>query len=263
LVDASNNHQLWGQQYNRKLADVFAVQEEIAKEISERLRVKLGGVEQKVLAKRPTENLKAFQYYMQGRAYIVRRTGEDLLNAIQYNEKALAEDPNYALAYAGLADAYAAYGVRGYMTPKDAQVRTKEYAQKALTLDPNLAEAHAVVGYANAAFLPYNFAVADRELQRALELSPSMALGHYYLGYSLTRQGRLDESLAEALKARELDPLSPAIARSVAGCYFFKRDYGRALELLRQTSDLGSLFSATWEVGAYIQGGQLNEALAE
>src|SRR5215813_4635786 len=121
LVDTTNNHQLWGQQYNRKVADVFAVQEEIAKEISEKLRLKLSSTEQMQLARRPTENLKAFQYYMQGRAYILRRTREDLVNAIQYNEKALQEDPNYALAYAGLADSYAAFGVRGYMTPKDAQ----------------------------------------------------------------------------------------------------------------------------------------------
>lgn len=117
LVDTTNNHQLWGQQYNRKLADVFAVQEEMAKEISEKLRVKLSGAEQKQLAKRPTENLKAFQYYMQGRAYTQRRTREDLLTAIRYCEKALEEDSNYALAYAGLADAYTILGARGYIAP--------------------------------------------------------------------------------------------------------------------------------------------------
>ena len=103
--------QIWGQQYNRKLADVFAVQEEIAKEISEKLRLKLTGAERQQLAKRPTENLKAFQYYMQGRSYTQRRTREDLLTAIRYYEKAMEEDRNYALAYAGLADAYANLGV--------------------------------------------------------------------------------------------------------------------------------------------------------
>src|SRR6059036_711359 len=100
-----DNSQIWGQQYNRKLADVFAVQEEIAKEISEKLRVKLTGGEQKQLAKRPTENVNAFQYYMQGRSYRQRATREDLLKAVQYYEKALEEDRNYALAYAGLAEA--------------------------------------------------------------------------------------------------------------------------------------------------------------
>src|SRR6266699_6309048 len=106
LINAQDNSQIWGQQYNRKLADVFAVQEEIAKEISEKLRLKLTGAERQQLAKRPTENLKAFQYYMQGRAYTQRRTREDLLEAVRYCEKALEEDRNYALAYAGLADAY-------------------------------------------------------------------------------------------------------------------------------------------------------------
>src|SRR5437899_5107538 len=107
LINAQDNSEIWGQQYNRKLADVFAVQEEIAKEISEKLRLKLTGAERQQLAKRPTENLKAFQYYIQGRVYAQRSTREDLLTAIHYYEKAIDEDRNYALAYAGLADAYA------------------------------------------------------------------------------------------------------------------------------------------------------------
>src|SRR6185436_17318758 len=117
LVDAKDNSQIWGQQYNRKLADVFTVQEEIAKEISEKLRLKLSGAERQQLAKRPTDNLKAFQYYMQGRAHAQRRTREDLLMAIRYYEKAIEEDRNYALAYAGLADAYGILGFRSYIAP--------------------------------------------------------------------------------------------------------------------------------------------------
>src|SRR6185369_2761497 len=120
LINAQDNTEMWGQQYNRKLADVFAVQEEIAKEISEKLRLKLTSTEQKQLAKRPTENIKAYQYYMQGRLYTHRTTREDLLTAIQYDEKALAEDPNYALAYAGLAAAYLNLGTRGYIAPIEA-----------------------------------------------------------------------------------------------------------------------------------------------
>src|SRR5438093_11818887 len=110
LINAQDNSEIWGQQYNRKLADVFVSQEEIAKEISEKLRLKLTGAERQQLAKRPTENLKAFQYYMQGRSYTNRRTREDLLAAIRYCEKAIEEDPNYALAYAGLAEPYAELG---------------------------------------------------------------------------------------------------------------------------------------------------------
>jgi len=181
--------EIWGQQYNRKLADVFAVQEEMAKEISEKLRLKLTGAERQQLAKRPTENLKAFQYYTQGRLYTNRRTREDLLAAIRYCEKAIEEDPNYALAYAGLSDAYMNLGFRGYIAPIEGRRKGEENARKALALDENLAEAHVALGQAyGVLFYPGNFAQADRELRRAIELSPSLALAHQYLGILLVRQ---------------------------------------------------------------------------
>src|SRR5262249_35117871 len=184
LVNVADGTEIWGQQYNRKVADVFAVQEEIAKEISDRLRLKLSGAEKQQLAKRPTKNLKAFQDYMQGRSYAQRRTREDLLEAISYCEKAIEEDGNYALAYAGLADATAALGVRGYIAPPEARRKAEEAARKALALDENLAEAHAVIGYVDTVFTPYNFSLGDREMRRAIELSPSLALAHHYLGLS-------------------------------------------------------------------------------
>ena len=263
LVDASNNHQLWGGQYNRRLADVFGVQEEIAKEISEKLGVRPPGMEQRQLAKRPTENLKAFQYYSQGRSYYGRRTSEDLLTAISYYEKAIEEDRNYALAYSGLADAYGALGVRGYIAPIEGRRKEEEAARTALALDDNLAEAHQAFGLPNIVFAPFNFQLGDRELRRAIELSPSLALAHQYLGHSLLEQGRIDEALAEYLKARELDPLSSIIARNVATSYYEKRDYRRALELLRQANELGPAFTNPLEIGVYIRNGLFEETLAE
>jgi adenylate cyclase len=263
LINAQDNSQIWGQQYNRKLADVFSVQEEIAKEISEKLRLKLTGAERQQLAKRPTENLKAFQYYMQGRSYAQRRIREDLLTAIRYYEKAIEEDKNYALAYAGLTEAYAVLGVRGYIAPIEGRRKAEEGARKALALDENLAEAHAALGLAYVDFVRYNFTLGDRELRHAIELSPSLALAHQYLGFSLMYQGRLDEGLEEILKARELDPLSSIIARQVAIPYYLKRDYVRALELLRQANELGPAFVSTWEIGVYIQNRLFNETLAE
>src|SRR5436190_4882425 len=196
LVNVADGTEIWGQQYNRKLADVFAVQEEIAKEISEKLSLKLSGAERQQLAKRPTENLKAFQYYMQGRASTQRRTREDLHTAIRYYEKAIEEDRNYALAYAGLADAYGTLGFYGYIAPIEGRRKQEEAARKALTLDENLAEAHAALGAGYMAFAPSNFALGDRELRHAIELSPSLALAHSYLGNSLGRHGRNDEGLA-------------------------------------------------------------------
>ena len=263
LVNVSDGTELWGQQYNRKVADVFAVQEEIAKEISEKLRLKLSGAERQQLAKRPTENLKAFQYYMQGLSFAQRRTREDLLTAISYYDRAIEEDRNYALAYAGFADAYANLGAYGYIAPIDGTRKTEKAAREAVALDENLAEAHAALALANIAFAPSNFQLGDRELRRAIELSPSLALAHSYLGFSLVRQGRLDESLQEMLKARELDPLSPIIARQAAMPYHLKRDYPKALELLRQANELGPPFTTTWEIGVYIQNKLFNETLAE
>ena len=263
LVNVADGTELWGQQYNRKLADVFAVQEEIAREISEKLRLKLSGAERQQLAKRPTDNLKAFQYYMQGQSSAQRRTREDLLTAIRYCEKAIEEDGNYARAYAGLADVYTSLGVYGYIAPIEGRRKTDENARHALALDENLAEAHAALGLPHTFFAPYNFSQGDQELRRATELSPSLAIAHFYLGTSFARQGRLDESIEEYLKARELDPLSSIIARSVTLPYYLKRDYVRALELLRQANELGPPWTTTFEIGIYIQNRSFNEALAE
>jgi serine/threonine-protein kinase len=263
LVNVADGTELWGQQYNRKLADVFAVQEEIAREISEKLRLKLSGAERQQLAKRPTENLKAFQYYMQGQGYAQRGTRENLLTAIRYSQKAIDEDPNYALAYAGLAEAYAILGLYGYIAPVEGRRKAEGAARKALALDDNLAEAHTALGQAHALFAPSNFSLGDRELHRAIELSPSLALAHFFLGVSLLRQGRLDESFEDLFKARELDPLSPIIARGVAIPHYLKRDYARALELLRQANELGPAFTTSFEIGIYIENRLIDEALAD
>jgi len=170
LVDVRENKQLWGQQYNRKLADVFAVQEEIAKEISEKLRLKLASAEKQQLAKRPIENLKAFQSYMLGREYVKRRTREDALTAIRYYEKAIAEDNNYALAYVGLAEAYIVHVARSYTAPIEARRQAEEAAYKAIKLDANLAEAHIALALVQGVFAPCNFQ-SFQELRRAASRS--------------------------------------------------------------------------------------------
>jgi adenylate cyclase len=183
LINAQDDSQIWGQQYNRKLADVFAVQEEIANEVSDKLRVKLTGNERQQLAKRPTENLRAFQYYMQARSSIHRGARDDMLAAVRYCEDAIREDSNYALAYAGLADAYAYLGARAYIAPIEGKRKAEEAARKALSLDDNLAEAHAALGQANIYFTPSNFVLGDQELRRAIELSPSFAFAHFFWGF--------------------------------------------------------------------------------
>ena len=263
LINGQDSTQVWGQQYNRKVADVFAVQEEIAKEVSANLRLKLTGAEEEQLAKRPTENLKAFQYYIQGRATAQRRTSADLLASVSYYEKALQEDGKYALAYAGLADAYANLGYYGAIAPVEGRRRAEEAALKALKLDDKLAEAHSALGQVNIAFAPSDFRAGDKELNHAIELNPNLAVARYNLGLSLIRQGRLDEALAELTTARELDPLSSIIARAPVIPHYFKREYAPAYELLRQANELGPPLTATWEIGLYIKAGKIDQAFAE
>ncbi len=262
LVDVARNKQLWGQQYPGRLADLFAIQEEIAREISTKLRLKLTDTERQQLAKRHTANIKAFQYYTQGRRAIQLRTRENTELAIGYYEKALDEDPNYALAYAGLADAYTILGARAYIAPSAARRKIQEMARKALTLDENLAEAHTALGE-TWWYAPYNFALSDRAFRRALELNPNHANTYGYLCYSLANQGRFEESIQAIAKARELDPLSSAIARTEALPYLLKGDYARALELLRQATELGPPFTQTWEIGAYLPTKRFDQALVE
>jgi adenylate cyclase len=263
LADTQTENTLWSEKYNRRINDLFDVQEEIAGDVSEKLRIRLTGPEKEELAKRSTDNLKAFQYYIQGRSHVHRRTREDLLEAIRCYRKATEEDRNYALAYAGLSEAYAQLGLRGYILAMEGRQQALDAVRTSLALDENLAEAHVANGLIPIVFPPHDFSLGDREMRRAIELSPSLAIAHFYSGVSLVRQGRLDEAFEKNQKARELDPLSAIIARQVVIHYFFKRDYAQAVEHLRQANQLGPSFSVGWEVGVYVQNRLLDEAGSE
>jgi tetratricopeptide (TPR) repeat protein len=182
---------------------------------------------------------------------------------VDYYKKALQEDGKYALAYAGLSDAYANLGYYGSIAPMEGRRKAEEAARKALDLDDKLAEAHTALGQVYIAFAPSDFSTGDRELKHAIELNPNLAVAHYNLGLSFIRQGRLDQASVELMKARGLDPLSSVIARAVVIPHYFKRDYARAFELLRQANELGPPLSATWEIGLYIRSGFVDEAFAE
>jgi len=262
LSDAKDNSQIWGQQYTGRLAEVFALQESMTRDITDKMRVKLTGAEAQQLAKRPTENLKAFEYYMLSRAFAYRRTREDLLKAVEFSEKAIAEDGGYALAYAGLADAYASAGIRAYIPPIEGRRQAETAARKALALDDRLAEAHVALAEVYVLFAPYDFPLVERELQRAMTLNPSLAAAHNYRALAHNRQSQFDAAAAESTKARELDPLSPIFARASALSFLLKRDYARALEILHQADALGSQFIIPIEIGVYIQSGAFDEALA-
>ncbi|MFN0124588.1 MAG: protein kinase domain-containing protein, partial [Blastocatellia bacterium] len=263
LVDARDNRLIWGQQYNRRLVDVLAVQEEIANTVSEKLRLDLSGNERRQLAKQQTQNLRAYAYYLQGRVYTQRRSREDLQLAIHSYEKAIAEDAAYALAWAGLAEVFGSFVSFGLIEPMEGLRKAREAASRAVALDDNLGEAHAALGQTWVLVAPYDFPQAEREMRRAVDLSPGASMPHAMLSRMLVRQGRFDECLAEMMIARELDPLSAGIAANIAMIHYFRRDYPQAITLLRKSHELGPALTSPTEIGIYLANNALEEAITE
>ena len=207
LVDARDNSHIWGQQYSRKPSDIFALQEEIAKEITTTLRMRLTGEDEKRLAKSYTANPEAYQDYLKGRYWWNKRTEEGFNKGIGYFQQATAKDPTYALAYTGLADSYSLLSGYGFVAPKGAFPKAKDAAQKALEIDETLAEAHASLGYVKTNY-DWDWSGGEKELQRAIEFNPSYAIAHLWHGDTLPQMGRVEEAIAELKRAMELDPLS-------------------------------------------------------
>jgi len=241
LVEVASGSQLWGEQYNRKLADLLVVQEEITKEISEKLRLRLRGEEKKRLTKRYTENTEAYQLYLKGRYFWEKRTAEDLKKAIGYFEQAIGIDPHYALAYAGIALCYGPLGVLGYLPPWETAPKMKAAAIKALELDDTLAEAYAAFASVKA-FFEWDWAGAERAFKRALELNPNYASAHVWYGLYLDALGRHEESIAERKRAQELEPLSLLINASLGNAFYLAGEYDQAIEAQRKTLELDPNF---------------------
>ena len=207
LIDAQDDRQIWGEQYSRKLSDVLTLQQEIAGNISEKLR-KLTGVEKERITKRSTDNPDAYQAFLKGRYHWDRSSEDDLKQAIHYFEEAVRLDPSYAPAYAGMADAYDELADLTYLAPTEAFPKAKAAALKALEIDPTLSEAHTVLGEISW-WYDWDWATAEKEYRRAIELNPSSAVAHLRYAYLLaTIFGRFDQATAEGRRAQELEPLS-------------------------------------------------------
>ncbi len=242
LINALTDAHLWADTYDRKLTDIFAVETEIAKTVADMLQAKLTGSEQHVIAARPTENTEAHQLYLKGRFFWNKRTGNDLKKSIDYFEQAIAADPNYALAYAGVADGYV--WLPGYTagTPRDSYPKAKAAAKKALELDDTLAEARTSLAIAIWLY-DFDSSQANREFQRAIELNPNYAIAHQQYGnVTLSALGRFDDAIAEGKRAVELDPLSLVINTDLGSNYCYARRYDEAIAQLRKTLEMDAGF---------------------
>jgi len=265
LLNAATDAHLWGETYDRTLTDVFAAESDIAKAIAATLQAKLSGSEQHALAARPTENTEAHQLYLRGRYFWNKRTGADLKKSIDYFNQAIDKDPNYALAYAGLADAYVLLPAYAEASPKDSLPQAKAAAAKALELDSTLGEAHATLANALVAY-DLNFAEANREFRRAIELNPNYATAHqWYAESGLVPLGQFDEAIAEARRALELDPLSLVINADLGTTLTSARRYDEAIEQLRRTVEMDpGFYYAHWTLGDALElKGRNDEAIAE
>ncbi len=239
LVDIQSQSQLWGEQYNRKVADLLSVQDEISRDIAAKLQLQLSGEEEKKLTRRPTENPEAYQLYLKGRFYWSKRSAGDIQKGIEFFQQAIDKDPTYALAYAGLADCYAVLPQYSGLPALEIIPRAREAAVKALKIDSALADAHNTMAFALEE-LDWDFPAAEAEYKRAIDLNPDYPTAHHWYAILLSRLGRHDEGIREAERAYQLDPLSLIINNLRAVACLWKGDYDRAEQLQRKTFELDS-----------------------
>ena len=263
LINAMTDAHVWADTYDRKLTDIFAVESEIAKNIAETLQARLSGSEKSSIAKTPTVNAEAYELYLKGRFFWNKRTGTDLRKAIDYFNQAIAKDPNYALAYVGLADSYLLLSSYAAVSPAESLPPARSALKKALELDDSLAEAHASFGLLTTLELDLHRALD--ELKRAVELKPNYATAHHWLALAHLTLAQFDSAISEAKRAIELDPLSLVINADTSWIYFSARRYDEAEAQVRKTLEIGpQFFLAHYYLGEVLQfKAHLSEAIAE
>lgn len=264
LVDTLDGAQLWGDQYQRKFADVFALEEELARDIAEKLRLRLDSEERKRLAKHYTDNHEAYQAYLRGRHYWKQRTAPALRKAIESFQQAIELDEDYALAYTGLSDCYGLASIYGAAPPRAVMPKAKAAALKALTLDDSLAEAHTSLAV-SLAWYDWDWQTAELAFKRALDLNPNYAIAwHWYGSVLLSAQGRFDEAFAAELRARELEPFTLIYNVHPGWICYHARRYDEAVKHLQHALELDDQFMlAHFYLGVvYIQLARFDEAAA-
>ncbi len=242
LVDVKDGWLLWGEQSQRGLSDLLEIQEEIAETISEKLRLRVTGESKKRLSKRYTSDSGAYQDYLKGRYHCNKMAQKDVIAGIGFFEAAIRKDPNYALAYVGLADAYGLLGYFGAHPPRTVIPRTKELAAIALSIDEDLAEGHATLGNILKDY-DWNWQAAEEEYKRALELNPNYAAAHRLYAGFLAALGRKEESTKEFRQAQELDPLSVVINNEGAWNSYMAREFEQSIEQSIKTLEIEPHFA--------------------
>jgi TolB-like protein/tRNA A-37 threonylcarbamoyl transferase component Bud32/thioredoxin-like negative regulator of GroEL len=251
LMDVQDNRSIWGGSYQRKTADIQIVQKEIARNVAEKLRLKLTGADQTQLAKTDTKSGEAYEAYLKGRYHWNKRTDEGFKQATNFFQEAIDKDPNYALAYTGLADCYTLRSDYGFLAPKEGYALAKGAVTLALKNDESLAEAHTSLASIKAV-TDWDWQGAENEYRKALELNPNYPTAHHWYAAQLLLQGRLDQALQEIKKAQQLDPLSLGINKDFAVILLYARDYDKALEQCRKTLEIEPEFGAMFTYIAQI-----------
>jgi serine/threonine protein kinase/Tfp pilus assembly protein PilF len=250
LTDVKKGTQVWGEQYDRKLSDVLQVQQEMAQEISSGLRMRLTGDQKAMFARRTSASPEAYQAYLRGRYQLNKYTEESIRKSVDYFNQAIEGEPDYALAYAGLAHAY--YSLSNvYMSPNEVMPRAREAAERAVKLDQSLPEAHSALALVRA-WYEWDFAAGEREFHRAIELNPSNADAHRVYGDFLIVRQQFERALAEKKRAEQLDPLSVPASWDVARAYFYAGRYAEAEQQARKTMGLDDKFPNVYQLRAQI-----------
>lgn len=265
LVNVADGSEIWGDRYEQKTADAQGMEQEIAREISNRLRLRLTADEQQKLSKRQTESAEAYRLYLEGRYYWNKRTPDDLRKSIDFLQQAIVKDPNYALAYAGLADVFNV--INDYVDRPASEFipQAQAAASKALQLDDSLAEAHTALAFSKAAY-DWDWAGAEREFKRAINLNPNYANAHYFYAVTyLTPLGRHEESIRELQRALELDPMSPIINTNLGRVFYCARQYDQDILQEKRTLEIAPDFPVPHSllVWAYEAKGMYPEAIEE
>ena len=262
LMNVATGGQLWGGQYSRKPEDVFALQDDLSREISEKLRLQLTGDEKQRLTKRYTEDAEAYRLYLKGRYHWNKRSPEGLQKAVEYFRQALEKDPAYSLAYAGLADTYAYLSFFNVVAPREAMPKAKNAAVKGLEIDKDLAEAHVSLGYVSFTY-DGDWPAAGKHFEQALALNPAYSRAHTFYPFYLSSLGRSEEALEVARRALDFDPASPAVSHSLAVQLYFARQFDQAIDQAHNTLEMDANFAISYAVlgEVYLSKGMYREGL--